>query len=310
MYGQRTLKRGITLVLHCDVSKMVLLNKTLELWEGPVSICVFIPTKNLTVSTIKTIDQYRAWFPRMIVTIYSSDDTYPINILRNRAAQKTETELAFPIDLDFLPNPDLYSNLMNMYDEMVRNSERSLYVVPAFNYNFNFENHSSFSFVENPFPTTKEDLMMAVEVGNVSYSHWGNAHLPTNYPKWMNSTEMYRIKPGWNYEPYIVASFKYVPFFDERFIVYGDDKTQWHRHMAFLDYEYWVVPDCFIIHVPHKLHNWAGKERKEVLPRVITWIKEFSEDLMGKNSATKVNILSIPPFILYISILWLFGLLQ
>jgi len=126
------------------------------------------------------------------------------------------------------------------------------------------------------------------------YKHWFSAHSATDVAKWMNTTNMYQVKTTWNYEPYIVVSLKHVPLFDERFIVYGDDKTQWHRHLSFLGYEYWILPKSFIIHLPHKPHVWAGKERQVVYALVRKWIKEFSADLTGVKSSSAV--LGVPSF--------------
>jgi len=260
MHSSVALERGVTLATHSDVNKLFFLNYTMELWPGPVSVCVFIHSKDLHPENIEIINNLRIqWGYRLTVSIFSSEDTYPINILRNRAAQKVKTELLFMIDLNFLPDAGLYHTIMDFYDIFVRNSHRAVFVIPVFQVNVLLGNSSKFDFSKFRLPETKKEVVEFMNEELLVFRHWENSQVPTDYPKWVVASEFYRVKGNWHYEPYIVVSLKHVPLFDESYIFYGDDTTRWHRHLSFLGFEYWVIPTNFIIHLPHKMHMWAGE---------------------------------------------------
>lgn len=60
------------------------------------------------------------------------------------------------------------------------------------------------------------------------------------------------IQVNWkpDYEPYIVVRNDVVQY-DERFVGFGWNKVSHIMELEAQDYEFMVLPDVFIVHVPH-----------------------------------------------------------
>eukprot|EP01125_Pyxidicula_operculata_P022799 TRINITY_DN9581_c0_g1_i1.p1 TRINITY_DN9581_c0_g1~~TRINITY_DN9581_c0_g1_i1.p1 ORF type:complete len:354 (+),score=35.09 TRINITY_DN9581_c0_g1_i1:65-1126(+) len=281
--------KGITLVTHGTVDKIPNLRYTLKLWDGPVAICFYFTRSDFLNNKYSEIIALEEEFPnRFKFAVYSSKESYPINIIRNRALQLVETDLTFLIDIDFVPDPGLY-NFLTQNQQIYRKPNKSIYVVPAFAFtpekakkNITYPKDQidyGAQILNVPgIPLTKEDLIKGVEYGSVTWEQWRAAQAATNFNLWKTTNEMYSVKHTEFYEPYIVSAVVEVPFFDERYIAYGDDKNQFHRHLDFLGFKYNVLPNHFLLHIPHESHPW-GKERDAVLAQVKIWNKDFKKDI-------------------------------
>lgn len=64
------------------------------------------------------------------------------------------------------------------------------------------------------------------------YDVWPQGHAPTNYSRWFESSQPYKITWQPNYEPYIAVSRELVPKYDERFFGFGWNKVS---HIMELD---------------------------------------------------------------------------
>lgn len=53
----------------------------------------------------------------------------------------------------------------------------------------------------------------------------------------------------------------HLPFFDERFNYYGNDKVYYYYLMDLMKFKFFVDPNHFIVHNPHELSSWSKKER-------------------------------------------------
>ena len=60
----------------------------------------------------------------------------------------------------------------------------------------------------------------------------------------------------------MIGNIEEMPFYDERFIYYGDDKVYYHHWMNLMGFKYFVLPDHFITHLWHKQSPWSKKERQ------------------------------------------------
>jgi hypothetical protein len=307
LHGIIKFERGVTLVLHCDVSKLYMLNMTALVWKGPITICVFVNTNAFNQKNIDLIHSYKS-LKSVTIIIVSSDDTYPINILRNRAAQRVTTELAIMLDMDFIPDPGLYSYVMEHYEYFLSRVSKSVFVIPAFNFKPPGLNITEFVFNTSVrLPTNKVEVMEAIQNKTLHYEHWFEAQSATNVSHWLNTDEIYEIEATYWYEPYIMVGLRYVPLFDERFIAYGDDKAQWNRHLAFLGFRYNVLPNHFVIHIPHLPHKWDGAERRKMRRLILKWIKEFEKDLFKINSSNpNFSVYENKLMVIVLLMIWIF----
>jgi len=279
-------KKNITLVFHCDVSQLKLINFPMHVWPGPIAIGVYLNLNQLKQEYLDIIHYYRTNYDRISLSVYSSHDTYPINIVRNRALQLVTTELALILDMDFIPDPGLYNYVMENYEIFSHNGIKIAFVVPAFSFQPPEFVGKDFIWDDNvSLPLSKKDAIWAIKNKTLAYAHWESAQSSTNISNWMITDMIYKVKSEIWYEPYVIVNMKHVPSFDERFIFYGDDKSQWNRHLSFLEYEYWVLPDHFVIHLPHKPRQWSGTERKQNYRLIWKWIRDFRVDLTKMNNA-------------------------
>jgi len=254
-----------------------------------VSLCVYLNIHDLNPGNLAIIQSYRnTWKDRLTLSLYSAADRYPINIVRNRALQQVTTEFVILLDMDFVPDPGLYNYILNNYDLINDNTAPRAFVIPAFAYSPPGV-PSNKIWTEVPFPESKAKLSEAVENELFKYEQWGEAQKDTNIPKWLKSDDLYPVYPGDWFEPYVLVNLKYVPFFDERYIYYGDDKTQWNNHLKWLGTEMWVIPNHYILHLPHKPNSWAGQERKQVGSILKKLRPEFAYELQMMREFSRKN---------------------
>lgn len=264
---------GITLLISYRINLLV----------GPVTLCVYLSMKRdiQNKQNLELINQYRLKYGnRLNMTMYSSEDNYPVNILRNRAIELVKTELIINLDIDFIPDAGLYDYILNNYAFLVEGSESKGFVIPALSYvPPDFNPDTKWQLPLDMLPKTKAEVAKAIQDKIFIYEHWEEAQRVTDIPKWLTANELYKTNYSEWYEPYIITNMRYQPAFDERYIYYGNDKNQWNYHLSFLGLEYWVIPDHFITHMPHKKNIWAGDERKSVLPLVKKWGRDFVAEI-------------------------------
>jgi len=232
LYGARQLEKGVSLFLHGNVSDLDRLKGVMKNWPGKVSLCLYVHINHLQEHNLEKIQTYRNEHkPRLIITLYSAQDTYPINILRNRAVQRVTTELALSSDLYTLPNLGLYDYLTANYDHLVKMSNTMVYALPIFY--MNEEEGDDFKML-----ASKEELLEGIRNKKIVDK------LGMNETDWFEAMEKYKVQ-NWN-EPYLIVSLRYVPLFDER-VLYRSDPLQWNYHLAVLGYEYTLLPHHFLI---------------------------------------------------------------
>ena len=149
---------------------------------------------------------------------------YPNNLLRNVALTSSHTEYVFVVDIDMLPNADLYEDFTNYLrtqkQEMGSGSNNFVYVVPA----FEIQPHI-------PLPQHKEQLLLLWKQNKLRpfyYELCWKCQRPTDYDAWRGLAigEGEGVGVGYEvawvdpWEPFFIAP-RSAPLYDERFRQYG-----------------------------------------------------------------------------------------
>jgi glycosyltransferase-like protein LARGE len=93
----------------------------------------------------------------------------------------------------------------------------------------------------------------------VFHAEWERGHGPTNYQKWVGTAEPFQISSyNFNYEPYVIMRRDDPPWCDERFVGYGSNKAACLYEIYLAGYEFWVLPEDFLI---HQWHEYPSEER-------------------------------------------------
>lgn len=85
-----------------------------------------------------------------------------------------------------------------------------------------------------------------------------------------------------DFEPYVVVP-KNVPEYDERFVGFGWNKVSHILELDAQGYEFTVLPNAFIIHMPHapsfdiaKFRSSSGYRRSDVMPPCLCFRSDIS----------------------------------
>lgn len=204
---------------------------------------------------------------------------YPVNFLRNVALQQVNTPYVFLTDIDFLPMFGLYGYLKKSVQVLDLESSKKALVVPA------FETQR----YRTTFPRSKAELIRMLDMGTLftfRYHVWPKGHAPTNYVKWRSATKSYRVQWEPDYEPYIVVRKNTVPEYDTRFVGFGWNKVSHIMELEAQGYSFIVLPNAFIIHMPHAPSFDIAKFRGSAQYRRCLKIlkNEFVKDLENRYS--------------------------
>ena len=74
----------------------------------------------------------------------------------------------------------------------------------------------------------------------------------TAYERWVDATEVYTVLFEDGYEPFLIMNRHSVPLYNEKFTGYGRNKCSFTFHVHALGCEFRVMPDMWIVHVPHE----------------------------------------------------------
>ena len=266
----------VTLVSQLSMDRLQMLEPLCRYWTGPMSVSVYASD----VEAIKLVDyvnSYMCFKHRQNIAlhiVYSDSRFYPINYLRNVALDHLLTKYAFLLDVDFLPMRDLHEYLLEATH--VLGAEKRALVVPA------FETH----LYKVELPPNKTVLLKMVDTGSVQsfrFTEWPQGHSPTNYKHWSIATRPYRINWATDFEPYVVLQRPF-PRYDNRFVGFGWNKVSHIMELHHAGYEFVVLPDAFIIHMPHSPSLDISNFRSSTLYRDCLQIlkKEFQKELYSK----------------------------
>jgi hypothetical protein len=116
-------------------------------------------------------------------------------------------------------------------------------------------------------PANKGELLVSIAQQTVLPVNEGRCpkcHGPTNYQHWFKAKKPYLAHYHWIYEPYLVLlKTPQLPLFEERLKGYGFDKNFHAYHLALAGYQFWVLPDQFVVHVNHPSTSWDGPSHHE-----------------------------------------------
>jgi len=198
-------------------------------------------------------------------------DTFPLlqlNYWRNVARLYAPTAHYVMLDVDFLPDAGLREALERDRDRWVGwLSMRRVLVLPAFELTVTAAAGAAPTADQDgdgygsadaanplaPYPATKPELLAAWAAGDVRVFHpeWYHGQGHTNYSHWRTATAPYQPSTyHFKWEPYVVGG-PATPWCDEGFYGYGSNKCACIVEMFMAGYEFWVLPDHFVVHQPH-----------------------------------------------------------
>ncbi|XP_048779564.1 xylosyl- and glucuronyltransferase LARGE1-like [Ostrea edulis] len=279
----------VTLVAQLSMDRLQMLELICKHWDGPISLALYMSDAEAQ-QFLRYAQDSEILMKRKNIgyhIVYKDGQFYPVNYLRNVAMNQSQTSHMFLTDIDFLPMNDLYKNLKSIVSRIDMEKENKALVVPAFEtqrYRFTF-------------PNTKEELLNKLDNGEIftfRYDVWPQGHLPTNYTKWRAASVMYSVTWEQDFEPYIVVK-KGVPLFDQRFVGFGWNKVSHAILLDLLQYKFVVLPNAFIIHMPHAPSLEITKFRNSALYRncLKTLKGEYQRDLSRRYGLKALKYLSV-----------------
>ncbi|XP_073514953.1 xylosyl- and glucuronyltransferase LARGE2 isoform X3 [Phyllobates terribilis] len=128
---------------------------------------------------------------------------------------------------------------------------------------------------------------------SLRYHVWEKGHAPTNYAKWRTATTSYRVDWAPNFEPYLVVR-RDCPEYDQRFLGFGWNKVSHIMELDAKGYELMVLPNAFIIHMPHAPSFDISKFRSSENYRlcVQTLKEEFHQDLSRRYGSAALKYIA------------------
>ncbi|XP_035209861.1 LARGE xylosyl- and glucuronyltransferase 2-like isoform X2 [Stegodyphus dumicola] len=282
----------VTLVTQVSMDRLSTLERSLHMWDGPVSLVIYVATKH---SEKLEYEWQRLYIQKKLknlkllssshVTLAfgnSFNDDYPINALRNIAIRKVKTKYMLLLDADFQPSPDFQQKFLTSLKH-VDFSLKTAFVVPAFEY-------MELPQKSDNAPQTKEELLQLLHreepfILPFRISESSESHRITDYWKWYRADKPYVLNTFCDkYEPYIVLhKSSSVPLYDERFTGYGMNKVTHITELFAANYTFIVLPDIWVLHVPHKISNFAVEFLQNAHQRLKNRMErfEFIADIMN-----------------------------
>lgn len=283
-YEQSPDGNDVTLVAQLSMDRLQMVESLCEHWEGPISLAMYMSDSEVQQflgfhQNSKILTQRKNIGYHIV---YRDGPFYPINKLRNVALEQVVTPYVFLSDIDFLPMIGLYDYLKRSIGSIglkQTNTEQSsilnnrALVVPAF----------ETLLYRIQFPKTKADLNQMLNIGQLftfRYHVWTKGHAPTNFAIWGQATTPYKIKWESDFEPYVVVH-RDVVRYDTRFVGFGWNKVSHIMELYAQNYEFIVLPNAFIIHMPHAPSFDIAKYRSSSIYRkcLQTLKKNFILDL-------------------------------
>ncbi|XP_026995629.2 xylosyl- and glucuronyltransferase LARGE2s [Tachysurus fulvidraco] len=278
----------VTLVAQLSMDRLQMLEAICKHWEGPISLALYMSDAEaqqfLRYAQASEVLKNRKNVGYHIV--YKEGQFYPVNLVRNVALRNAKTPYVFLTDIDFLPMYGLYDYLRKSIVQLDMANTKKALVVPAFEtlrYRLSF-------------PKSKAELLSMLDMGTLytfRYHVWTKGHAPTNYAKWRTATTPYKVEWEADFEPYVVVR-RDCPEYDQRFVGFGWNKVSHIMELDALEYDLMVLPNAFMIHMPHAPSFDISKFRSSPGYRFcLTTLKdEFHQDLSRKYGAAALKYLT------------------
>ncbi|XP_034051503.1 LARGE xylosyl- and glucuronyltransferase 2 [Thalassophryne amazonica] len=278
----------ITLVAQLSMDRLQMLEAICKHWEGPISLALYMSDAEaqqfLRYAQASEVLKNRKNVGYHIV--YKEGQFYPVNLVRNVALKNANTPYVFLTDVDFLPMYGLYDYLRKSVVQQDMAHTKKALVVPAFEtlrYRLSF-------------PKSKAELLSMLDMGTLytfRYHVWPKGHAPTNYAKWRTATTPYKVEWEPDFEPYVVVR-QDCPEYDQRFVGFGWNKVSHIMELDAQEYDLMVLPNAFMIHMPHAPSFDISKFRSSSSYRncLSTLKDEFHQDLSRKYGAAALKYLT------------------
>ena len=237
----------ITLLAQGSLERLDRLEHICKSWLGPIDLALYTTEGEVHKLTNASIKQL---CPRQRVRVHvviKSIDFYPINFLRNLALHHALTKNVFLMDIDFVPSPGLPRKLLAWLSNSPRH-RKGVLVVPAFEL---FEQPGKPS---PELPQSKAQLLKLWSTGSVGSFHgekFPPAHAPTNYARWVNAVQSYRVDWELHFEPYFAGEARRLPLYDEYLPYRFGNKAGHAMQLDAMGFEFHVATDAFLVHLPH-----------------------------------------------------------
>lgn len=273
--------RAVTIVTQLSIERLSMLEQQCSHWPHTISAVVYIPlVKGLISSTeddlwnglhlkegLQEVERLVAKENKLkcildleIVAEERCTDElatlYPTNAVRNRALINSRSDIVLLLDVDFvvdmslayvLEHQEQHQELMDMLSSEVA------VVLPAFEAWDQGERGRDIALtaIREGKSYIAKKFMYNVVMG-FHMAHYPQGHEPTQFWKWINTSTPYKVKHEIGFEPYILMSKKYVPYYDERFRGYYFNKVEQLLHISTQHgFPFIVHPTSFVVHVPH-----------------------------------------------------------
>ncbi|XP_041839510.1 LARGE xylosyl- and glucuronyltransferase 2 [Melanotaenia boesemani] len=278
----------VTLVAQLSMDRLQMLEAICKHWEGPISLALYMSDAEaqqfLRYAQASEVLKNRKNVGYHIV--YKEGQFYPVNLVRNVALKNANTPYVFLTDVDFLPMYGLYDYLRKTVVQLDMAHNKKALVVPAFEtlrYRLSF-------------PKSKAELLSMLDMGTLytfRYHVWPKGHAPTNYAKWRTATTPYKVEWEPDFEPYVVVR-RDCPEYDQRFVGFGWNKVSHIMELDAQEYDLMVLPNAFMIHMPHAPSFDISKFRSSSSYRncLNTLKDEFHQDLSRKYGAAALKYLT------------------
>ncbi|CAH1772632.1 unnamed protein product [Owenia fusiformis] len=282
----------LTLITQLSLARLDALERVIKIWDGPVAaLVVYVPLvegddiedqekqRQLAHTRIMKVLNSGRIRNCHIIYVYGNqpDEEYPVNHLRNIGIRTVKTEYMFILDVDFIPSSDFQKSFELAFKRQYQTAsearfKKEVYVSPAF--------ECVQACGEGHLPRQKRDLIDTVSKKKPDVQIFRgrvapDAHGSTDYAQWYTTDKMYSTTNYQNsYEPYIIIrKHDNIPVFDERFSAYGMNKVGFMMELKASGYEFVVLPDCWVTHVPHEnspdknkfLHSRIEKLKNRIL---------------------------------------------
>ncbi|XP_058937719.1 xylosyl- and glucuronyltransferase LARGE1 isoform X1 [Kogia breviceps] len=265
----------VTLVAQLSMDRLQMLEAICKHWEGPISLALYLSDAEAQ-QFLRYAQGSEVLMGRHNVAyhiVYKEGQFYPVNLLRNVAMKHVGTPYMFLSDIDFLPMYGLYEYLRKSVIQLDLANTKKVMIVPAFEtlrYRLSF-------------PKSKAELLSMLDMGTLftfRYHVWTKGHAPTNFAKWRTATTPYRVEWEADFEPYVVVR-RDCPEYDRRFVGFGWNKVAHIMELDAQEYEFIVLPNAYMIHMPHAPSFDITKFRSNKQYRIClkTLKEEFQQDM-------------------------------
>ncbi|KAL4446810.1 hypothetical protein ABPG77_008054 [Micractinium sp. CCAP 211/92] len=281
--GKQRNGTDVSLVTQLSVDRLYMLEAQCGSWGSIISASVHIPlVEGRIVSELAELAGKDAGAPLEVISdfhermekrgrckldlVYVTEEVgsvdqvglYPVNALRNKALQLSQTEIVLLLDADFLPNralSDLIHDPMH-YDQLRRvTGYRQGIVLPAFETIDDGEEGRNTALKAIKSRDSLQELFKRGELRGFHMDHYNRGHRATDHSRWFETNISYRIPYEEGFEPYVLVQRRFVPWYDERFKGYRKNKVVHLMHMFRLGLEFASTPHGYVVHSPHPVAN-------------------------------------------------------